>query len=207
MLPENVKIVIPARRGSKGFPFKNRKLLQYTLDSIPKRYKDRVWITTDDEEIIDKCKHEYNVFNRPPCLAKDDTPIWNVIYHLILSERAFKKNDIVIMLYLTYPDRTWKTISNAFSFFKKTKAKSLLCKIKPESHPYLMMYERGKKGQPIIPHNKFRRQDYPDVFELSHCVCIFKMSEFRKLNKNMLNNDTIYFPIEKHRDIDYKNQF
>ena len=109
MLPENVKIVIPARRGSKGFPFKNRKLLQYTLDSIPKRYKDRVWITTDDEEIIDKCKHEDNVFNRPPCLARDDTPIWNVIYHLILSERAFKKNDIVIMLYLTYPDRTWIT--------------------------------------------------------------------------------------------------
>jgi len=207
MLPDNVKIVIPARRGSKGFPFKNRKLLQYTLNSIPKKYRKMVWITTDDEKIIDKCRGDYNVVVRPKSLAQDNTPIWNSMFHLIISNKSFKKDDIIIMLYLTYPDRKWKLVLKALKFFKKHKAKSLLCKIKVDSHPYLMMYENGINGRMIVSHNKFRRQDYPEVFELSHCVCIFKVSEIQNLGRNLWNNNTVYFPIKRHRDVDYKNQY
>ncbi len=41
---ENVVFLIPARRNSKGFKFKNRKLIDFTLNSIPKEYLSMVYI-------------------------------------------------------------------------------------------------------------------------------------------------------------------
>ena len=45
--------VIPARRNSKGFPFKNRKLLDYTINEIPIELHGKTIVSTDDEEIIE----------------------------------------------------------------------------------------------------------------------------------------------------------
>ena len=56
-----MKIVIPARKGSKGVPFKNRKLLNHTLKIIPEFLKKDIIITTDDEEIIKKILGIMNV--------------------------------------------------------------------------------------------------------------------------------------------------
>ncbi len=54
---ENVVFLIPARRNSKGFKFKNRKLIDFTLNSIPKEYLSMVYISTDDEyKILSKAK-------------------------------------------------------------------------------------------------------------------------------------------------------
>ena len=49
---KNAWFVIPARKGSKGLPGKNRILLKYTIDTIPKDYHKKVIVSTDDIEII-----------------------------------------------------------------------------------------------------------------------------------------------------------
>ena len=41
---KKVVFLIPARRNSKGFKFKNRKLIDFTLNSIPKEYLSKVYI-------------------------------------------------------------------------------------------------------------------------------------------------------------------
>ena len=46
-----MKIVIPARRNSKGLPFKNRQLFRHTVDKIPNKFLKDIIVTTDDEVI------------------------------------------------------------------------------------------------------------------------------------------------------------
>ena len=109
------------------------------------------------------------------------------------------------MLYLTYPERTWTDIEAALNFFIDNKAKSLLCRVEPKSHPYLCMFsEDGNKGKQIVEHNLYRRQDYPECFELSHFICIFRANELEKLNKNLYNKDTIFYKIKRPVDVDTK---
>ena len=48
---EKVIFLIPARKNSKGFKFKNRKLIDFTINSIPMEYRNQVYISTDDDVI------------------------------------------------------------------------------------------------------------------------------------------------------------
>ena len=52
MQEKNIFFVIPARRDSKGFPFKNRKLLDLTISQIPNELHNKTIVSTNDEEII-----------------------------------------------------------------------------------------------------------------------------------------------------------
>ena len=45
--------VIPARRNSKGLPFKNRRLFSLTANTIPKEEIINTVVSTDDEKISD----------------------------------------------------------------------------------------------------------------------------------------------------------
>ena len=60
-----------------------------------------------------------------------------------------------------------------------------------------MIYENGKQ---LVDHDLYRRQDYPKVFELSHLVTIFDVSELPNLNENIYNDKTIYFPLKKETE-------
>ena len=72
--------VIPARQGSKGFPLKNRKLFDSTINSIPKFMRDQVIVTSDDEEILKKCDLlGTKTLRRDKELARDESSIKEVI--------------------------------------------------------------------------------------------------------------------------------
>lgn len=205
---ENYKIIIPARRNSKGLPFKNRKLIFDTLNSIPKSYYDHLIISTDDEVIIDLCEKmniKYDV--RQPQLADDFASMKDVIRDVFKHFDDIEPDTNVIMLYLTYPERTWEDINNAFNFFIDSNSKSMLCRKEITStHPYLYMYELPEnKGKQLVEHNLYRRQDYPKVFEISHFITIFKADELENLNLNLYNKNTIFYPIENKIDVDTEN--
>ena len=202
-----MKIVIPAREGSKGLPHKNRTLLEHTLAKIPKNLKDSVIITTDDKFIIEKTENEFNVLKRRKELSADDTSTKDVILNVI-EECEIGGDEIIIMLYLTYPERQWKEIEKAISFFKNSKgATSLLCKKETKTHPWLCLIEEGENfGKQIVEHNLYRRQDYPKCFEISHYISIFYASGVQFLNKNLYNSKTVFYPIEEKVDVDtYKD--
>lgn len=195
--------VIPARKGSKGLPCKNRMLFDYTAISV-KSVANDVIVTTDDEVLIEKakgCGFKYRV--RPDEFAQDNTSIKTVL-HDIISYYDIQQNDIVVLLYLTYPERTWKHICDGLQFYYSHKAKSMLCKKQWEYvHPCLCMWDMGNnKGKQLFYHNYYRRQDYPPVFQVSHFLAIFEVSEFTKLNNHLCNDATIYMPITNYIDID-----
>lgn len=197
----NFVILIPARKGSKGVPFKNRKLLGYTLESIPSEYHQYIYVSTDDEEIKRTCEQRnIKVHERNPIHATDTASIKQPVHEFIHKKRISKT---VIMLYLTYPERTWDDVVKAYNFYKRHKATSLLCRKEISQHPYLMMKEKdGIFGEQIVKHNLYRRQEYPTCFEICHYVSIFEPWKFRELNSNMYNEKTIFFPIKSPIDVD-----
>jgi N-acylneuraminate cytidylyltransferase len=204
-----IKYIIPARRNSKGLPFKNRKLICYTLDKLPKEVIKDTILSTDDEELIKIAKYYgINCVERDPSLALDETSTKDVILDL-RDKHIINYCDTVVMLYLTYPERTWVDIENAINFYTKKEAKSLLCKKEiTTTHPYLYMLEVGEfGGKQLTPHNLYRRQDYPKVFEISHFISIFDVMVLNNLNDNLYNQETIFYPIMDKIDVDTTNDF
>ena len=168
-----MKIIIPARKGSKGLPGKNAILINHTLSTIPNYVKDNVIITTNDGKVINQSVG-YKILLRNDKLSGDDISTKDVLFDVI-QKYNIADEEIIMMLYLTYPERTWTDIESALNFFVDNNAKSLLCCVEPKSHPYLCMFsEDDNKGKQIVEHNLYRRQDYPECFEISHFICIFR---------------------------------
>ena len=126
-----MKIIIPARMGSKGLPFKNRKLLRYTLDIIPNDYE--VALVSDDKETQRLAASYSNVIimDRPSELSKDETSTRDVLKWTI--DKLGWSDETILMLYLTYPERKWEDVKRAINmFYSNPTVESLLCKKKLE---------------------------------------------------------------------------
>lgn len=198
--------VIPARKGSKGLPGKNRKLFDHTAKTLEGVFNDKssmVVVTTDDEEIkIKAIEYGFHVIDRPEILADDTASMRSVLIHTI-AEMNMKPDDRIIMLYLTYPQRTFDDIIQAAVFHDKYDGcEGMLCREPIKDHPYLMMIDIGDLGKPLFTHNKYRRQDYPDLFKISHYIFIAYARDIFNLNENLYNNKTVYFKIDNVVDID-----
>ena len=196
MNKDDVFIVIPARRDSKGLPYKNRKLLDYTINKIPKEIREKVIVTTNDEMIIEKLSGSgVKILKREEKLSEDATSMKEVMIDVI-EKFQMKENITIVMLYLTSPNRKYSDIEKIFEFYSKNNYKTLTCCVEPKTHPYLCLLKKDNgKGEQIISHDLYRRQDYPECFELSHFVCIFQVSEINDLNKNMYNTNTYFYQL------------
>jgi len=189
--------VVPARRNSKGLPFKNRILINDTLSKIPNNFKDKIIIATDDE-FIKQNYSDYNIFHRSDAVSLDKASTKSLFEEM---KPHITTNEIV-MLYTTYPERNFKDVLSAISFYERHSATSLLCSKKINLSPYLMMIKDGIGGKQVIKHNLYRRQDYPECFEISHYISIFNKNIIHNLNNNLYNKDTVYFSIDETIDVD-----
>jgi CMP-N-acetylneuraminic acid synthetase len=206
---KNVWIVIPARKGSKGFPHKNRYLFDYTAAQIPDFLRHRTIVTTDDEQLLTRAKnYEFNVLHREKELSADDTSM-----RLVISDAREKFNispkDDIITLYLTYPQRTMLQIQKVYDFYLDCGASSLLCKKHVDIHPYMCYYTlKHFRGSKIVDHNLYRRQEYPECFEASHYVVITKSDVLDELDNNLYHKNTIFYSLGGEIfDVDYSSDF
>jgi CMP-N-acetylneuraminic acid synthetase len=62
----------------------------------------------------------------------------------------------------------------------------------------MLKSEPGNRGSQLFYHNLYRRQDYPECFEISHFISIFNSNELNRLNNNLYNNDTYFMEISKN---------
>ena len=198
--------IIPARRDSKGLPFKNRKLLDYTINNIPIELHEKTIVTTNDEKIIEKLSAtNINVLRRDEQLCLDDISIKDVMLDVV-KKFQMKSDDTIVMLYLTSPDRKFSDIKKILGYYYERKIKTLTCCVEPKTHPYLVLFKKeNQKGEQVVKHDLYRRQDYPECFEIRHFVCIFQVDEIQKLNSNMYNESTIFYKIDSDIDVDHEN--
>jgi CMP-N-acetylneuraminic acid synthetase len=195
--------IIPARKGSKGFPGKNRKLLPFTLDSIPDQNKSSVIVSTDDEFIVDMLKNSsVKIHNRSETVSSDTASTRDLLLE-VAKDFNMKAEDEIIMMYLPYPERTYDDIETIYKFFKDNDGVSLLCAEEPEIHPYRAFYAlEDHKGKKIVENDLYRRQDYPKCFMASYFLAIIRVEYLHLLDKNLYHPKTLFYNLGHTIDVD-----
>ncbi len=143
---KTILAIIPARGGSKGIKNKNMQLIgekpmiQYTFEAATASRKlDTTILTSDDRDIIAFAKKIgiHVPFVRPSSLAKDDTPIIEVIKHALewhKNEYAYLP-EYFIVLPPTSPFRNAADIDNAIEKIESSKKESLISICPVSQHP------------------------------------------------------------------------
>ena len=171
--------IIPARKGSKGIPGKNMKMLgdkpliQYTIESaVQSKYLTRIVMSSDCEQTIEFAKQWFNVeapFVRPDHLSNDESPSIEVVRHAVDFYRECNTEfDYICLLQPTSPFRNAQLIDNAISHLIETDADSLTTvrKISEKHHPLWAFRMNGSELHRLLPDEAMptRRQDLPHSY-------------------------------------------
>ncbi len=224
MKPTSVLAVIPARGGSKGLPGKNIRqlaglpLIAHSIllaKSCPEI--SRVLVSTDSEEIAMVSSQYGSVvpFLRPPELAADDTPMWPVVRHALLTieEQENKQYDFLILLDPTSPGRLPGDISAALETLKNSSgAVGVVGVSQPEFNPiwHCVVEEKGIMKDLFDTAKKYnRRQDLPIVYRINASLYIWKADFVRHETKDWRSSPHVIYEIPDFRaiHIDDINEF
>lgn len=191
----NILAIIPARAGSKGLSCKNSRklnglpLISHTINQAKKsKMINKIIVSTDDPKIVKISKqNKIDVpFIRPKKLSKDDTPIKDVIQHVLKSLKDFESYvpDIVIILQPTSPFRTVTTIDKSIKLLIKSNSDSVLSVYLAKNN-YDISF--NLKNNLLIPNNKeFQkfslRQIRQQYYLPSGTVYVFWSSTLQKYN-------------------------
>lgn len=189
-----LKVIIPARGGSKGVPGKNIKkindipLLAYPILAAQKsKYIDDIFVSTDDE-LIKKVALDYGVevIDRPAYLAQDDSLDINVMEHVV--EYLSDTRDIV-HLRATTPMIESYILDEAIQFYYDNPDCTSLRSAHKSSETAYKSFKLNKKyWQGLFDHEftgeyyNWPRQKLPKTYQPNGYIDIIKPSHFLKYN-------------------------
>lgn len=199
----DVLVVIPARGGSKGIPYKNIKplngkpLICYSID-VARQYTtdDNICVTTDDDKII-QVVEDYGLkvpFKRPDYLATDTCGSNEVIQHAykFFTDKGYHY-DAIILLQPTSPFRKLSFIREAVALYDDNI--DMVTSVCPAAcNPYYDGYEETAEGLLHISKgdgNIARRQEAPSVWQLNGSIYVINpkslmgkgMGKFTRIKK------------------------
>jgi CMP-N,N'-diacetyllegionaminic acid synthase len=118
---------IPARKGSKGIPGKNKKnfcgkpLVQWSIDQAKEsKLFDKIIVSTDDKDIL-KIAEDSGVTpaKRLPGLCKDNTSLDDVLYDYFMKDDKGDEPDNICLLQPTSPLRSVEDIIKPYKYIMK----------------------------------------------------------------------------------------
>jgi len=219
-----VLAIIPARGGSKGLPRKNIKpllgkpLIVYTIEAAKaSKYINRIIVSTEDTKIAEISeKYGIEVIFRPEELAKDDTPLVDVVIHVleVLKKKEKYEPDIVILLQPTSPLRSSSDIDHALEIFlENKKSRNCLSLVSvTEVKPSVFWALKIEKGylRPVfnLKYLNMIRQVFPKIYKPNGALYITTPEVIYKY-KTFYTEKTIAYimPPEKSIDIDTELDF
>ena len=208
-----VLAIIPARKGSKRLPNKNKldlngkPLISWTIESAMKStYIDDIAISTNDEDIVEIAKL-YGIdvpFLRPEELSSDKASTMDVIFHTINFYKSIGRcYDIIILLQPTSPLRTSVDIDNSFKLLSEdVKAIVSVCEL-----------DHSPLWSNVLPTNNslehflkedvqgLRSQDLPQYFRLNGAIYLSRIN-YLKTNKNFFGNQSKAYIMSTNNSID-----
>lgn len=222
----NILGVIPARRGSKGLPGKNRLLLggipliAHTIRSAKKSLSlcDHI-VSTNDPGIRDmaRCEGGNAPFLRPSLLSGDKALIWPVVRHAVSYWE--RENDRILgavaLLQPTSPLRTSSDIDKCVERFNKTG--SDICATVTVSHnsPFFNMVHYPSRRSPFVQpmssmmRSNSRRQMVPSVYVLNGAVYVVRRNLLDQLSNlfQVRRLAVSEMPLCRSVDIDTEDDF
>lgn len=161
--------LIPLRGGSKGIPGKNLKILNgnplcsYAINAaLNAKQVDDVWVSSDDQEIIDYVKSNFpkvNIRIRPAEFATDIATTESVILDLIDSNQ-FNPTDQLILIQATSPLVTSSDLDKALLQLSESENTSLVSGVE------FKRFIWNTDGEPLNYdiYKRPRRQDFEGLF-------------------------------------------
>lgn len=210
--------LITARGGSKGLPRKNilplcgMPLIGWSIKAaIDSKYIDRVFVSTEDEEITKiSLQLGAEIIARPESLALDTSSSDDVIAHSIryLEIKGVVASDI-ILLQPTSPLRTCKHIDELLELHEEKKSNCTISVFEPSHSPikaYVELEDGSISGLFHKEAPNMRRQDLPRAFQPNGAIYAFSIVEFKKYNQIPKNKVYPYIMSEcDSADIDTLN--
>ncbi len=198
--------LIPARKGSKGVPGKNTRVLgdkplvRYSIDTaLALSDPEHICITTDSDEVIseaEKCGITVP-FVRPEALSNDTAGSREVILHALEYYKSKGLNyETVVLLQPTSPFRKSTDIQQMLALYSSNL--DMVVSVK-ESHanPYFSLFEENRDGflQVSKKGNFTRRQDCPKIYAYNGSTYVINvksvqektLSAFEKIRKYVMS--------------------
>lgn len=214
-----VHALIPARAGSgrlgnkNVLPFHGRPLYQWTLDfALDCGVFDRVFVSTDIEELQREAQGRAELMERPAELASSDATLLEVIQHSI-QLYALDPDSLLVLLPVTGPLRVKGDLNEALQKFHTNDGHRRVVPVSPNLHPPALLWEieddclkpRETSDDPKFTQKHKHRLTYlwNDLFVLDSC-------------RNWLRSDSnlygerpvpLEIPAERCMPIDYPVQF
>ena len=208
--------IIPARKGSKGVPGKNAKILgkhplvAHTIlaakEVIPPGH---IFVSTDCQN-IQRIAKEYGAEPaelRPDRISQDETPMHSVILHALdyFEKHAWlQPDDLVVLLQPTSPFRSGSHITEAIELFND-QCESVISVLEPHCNPYFNLLEENNSGwlEKSKQSDAGRRQDAPQVFQINGAIYVSTAKTLRSSPFNKMNRVVKYIMSEEDSiDID-----
>jgi CMP-N,N'-diacetyllegionaminic acid synthase len=210
--------VIPARKGSKGIKAKNlktlagRPLIDYTFQLVASlQILDRVYLTTDDDAII-KFASQYDridvPFIRPADISNDETPMHEVVSHLITyCDEIDEQYDYIALFQPTTPFRKRQEIEVMINYSIDNNIDSQFAVTDVWHHPSEYITIKNNSLDYILdPKTSKRRQDFEKVFFITGALYIVKSAFFRN-TKSFINNESKPYYLSQETMIDIDTPF
>ena len=216
-----VLVIIPARGGSKGIPYKNIKplagkpLICYSID-VARQFTtdDNICVTTDDDKIIEVVEN-YGLkvpFKRPDYLATDTCGSNEVIQHAwkFYAEKG-KLYDAVLLLQPTSPFRKVEFLKEAVALYDDSV--DMVTSVKPAAcNPYYDGFEEHPDGLLYVSKGDgsiARRQDAPSVWQQNGSIYVINpvslmkkgLGGFTKIRKYAMDE---FYSVDIDNPFDWK---
>ncbi len=208
--------IIPARGGSKSIPRNNlvpllgKPLIVHTFEAAKASTKlDRCILSTDDQEIaLLGEKYGIEVLLRPESLARDDTPMVDVVKHVMtyLEEGDFSL-DYMVLLQPTSPLREARHIDESVEIFLQNLSVDSVVSVVPIPHLFHPQSALKVLDGRLVPFSKdsklfTRRQDKPPCFASNApVVAVFKPSTVTDFN-NLYGKYSLPYYMTEEESID-----
>lgn len=212
---EKMPCVVTARGGSKSIPRKNLKILDgkplvlHSIDfAIKSEVFDEVYISSEDDEILEVCKKRGAIpIKRPEELALDTSPMPPVLMHW-LEEYKLLKGDYpkyFCLLMPTTPFRREEDVLECSKILQSEDCDSCWLVFEPEDPPYWALLDKGGFLSPTYPKEYFyRHQDVPKSYYGGPCYML-KTKAFMEKEKH-LTEKTRYVVVRGKYAIDIDSE-
>jgi len=213
---------IGARKGSKGVPGKNfrliagKPLIDWSLDQLfANKQIDAVVVSTDDEEIYEHAvrKGALDIGLRPAHLASDSAPKWGVWQHALdKAEPLCGLVTAFVDLDCTSPLRIPEDIDGALELFEREAPDMIMSVCEARKNPYFNLVEPDDTGalrvSKPLPGGVWARQDAPVVYEHVGVIYVVAPAYLRRA-KSIYEGRVLPYvlPPERCQDIDSPYDF
>jgi len=184
--------VVFARGGSKGVPGKNLRkvggipLVGHSIQTgLATPEIKEFFCSTDSEEIADAARGfgASIPFMRPSELAGDESPEWDAWQHFAkyLMASGAQNDDAIVSLPTTSPLRNVEDVRSAIALYESSSADVVVTTTEASRSPWFNMVTVDGEGRVQVllsteSGGPARRQDTPDVFDLTTVAYVASLS-------------------------------